>query len=260
MTEQEWRESSNPQEMLTVLQRRKVSNRKFRLFAVACCRHVSHLFPDDPSKKAVELAEKYADGKGSMYKLGAARKRAGTSLPALEGQTAAYNAALETVWGIEAAAWDDTVAWPTARSGAIGGLDAATKAARCIARATAFAADETWYDPPFSPAMKDAKSATEEYLAKLLRCVLGNPFRPVPPRTGAKRWNEELRRWLTWNNSTVTALAQAIYDERAFDRMPILADALEDAGCANQELLGYCRGEGTHFRGCWALDLVLGKK
>ena len=80
----------------------------------------------------------------------------------------------------------------------------------------------------------------------LVREVFGNPFRLVTLD----------RAWLT---STVTALAQAIYDERAFDRLPILADALEDAGCGNQDILGHCRGPGPHVRGCWVVDLLLGK-
>jgi hypothetical protein len=58
----------------------------------------------------------------------------------------------------------------------------------------------------------------------------------------------------------VTALAKAIYGERAFDRLPILADALEEAGCTNAELLGHCRQPGVHVRGCWVVDLVLGKE
>jgi len=83
--------------------------------------------------------------------------------------------------------------------------------------------------------------------SQLLRCVVGNPFRPVavdPP-------------WLT---SNVSALALGIYDERAFDRMPILADALEDAGCDDAEMLNHCREPGPHVRGCWVVDLLLGKE
>jgi hypothetical protein len=81
--------------------------------------------------------------------------------------------------------------------------------------------------------------------AKLLREVFGNPFRPV-----------NFRR--TWRTPTATALATAIYDARAFERLPILADALEDAGCDEAALLEHCRSGGEHVRGCWALDLVLG--
>jgi len=82
----------------------------------------------------------------------------------------------------------------------------------------------------------------------LLRCIFGPlPFRPV--NLNADRLS-----------STVTALAQTIYQERAFDRLPILADALEDAGCTSQDILSHCRQPGVHVRGCWALDLLLGKE
>jgi hypothetical protein len=58
---------------------------------------------------------------------------------------------------------------------------------------------------------------------------------------------------------TVPKLAAAIYDERAFDRLPVVADALEDAGCTDAAILGHCRAGGEHVRGCWAVDLELGK-
>jgi hypothetical protein len=64
----------------------------------------------------------------------------------------------------------------------------------------------------------------------------------------------------TWLSSTVSDLASTIYDERAFDRLPILADALEEAGCTDTEILAHCRSEGPHVRGCWAVDLILGKE
>ena len=86
--------------------------------------------------------------------------------------------------------------------------------------------------------------------ADLLREIFGNPFRPavIDPY------------WRAWNDGAVIHLAQAIYDERAFDRLPILADALEDAGCALVELLAHLRGAGPHVRGCWVLDRLLGKE
>jgi hypothetical protein len=59
---------------------------------------------------------------------------------------------------------------------------------------------------------------------------------------------------------TMVALAQTIYTDRAFDRLPILADALEDAGCTDAEILAHCRGPGPHVRGCWVVDLILGKE
>ena len=86
--------------------------------------------------------------------------------------------------------------------------------------------------------------------ALLLRDIFGNPFRTVAINPA----------WLSWNDGTVKKIAQAIYDERAFDRMPILADALEDAGCTETEILNHLRGPGQHVRGCWVLDLLLGKE
>jgi hypothetical protein len=80
----------------------------------------------------------------------------------------------------------------------------------------------------------------------LIRDIFGNPFRPVIVDS-------------TWQTSNVTGLAQAIYEERAFDRLPILADALEDAGCTNRDILDHCRQPGEHVRGCWVVDLLLGK-
>lgn len=85
----------------------------------------------------------------------------------------------------------------------------------------------------------------KERQCDLIREVFGNPFRPV-----------DVSPWLT---SDVVALARGIYDERAFDRMPILADALQDAGCDNVNVLDHCRGPGEHVRGCWVIDLLLGK-
>ncbi|VTR93499.1 Uncharacterized protein OS=Sorangium cellulosum (strain So ce56) GN=sce5710 PE=4 SV=1 [Gemmata massiliana] len=73
------------------------------------------------------------------------------------------------------------------------------------------------------------------------------PFRPIPFDPA-------------WGTSTVTALARDIYAQRAFDRMPILADALQDAGCDNDDILNHCRTPGVHVHGCWVVDLVLEKK
>ena len=83
--------------------------------------------------------------------------------------------------------------------------------------------------------------------ADLLREVVGNPFRPTAfdPR---------------WRTADVVGLARAIYEDRAFDRMPLLADALMDAGCDSDEILSHCRSAGPHVRGCWVVDLVLGQE
>jgi hypothetical protein len=80
----------------------------------------------------------------------------------------------------------------------------------------------------------------------LLRDIFGNPFRPVAFDKA-------------WRTGTAVALARQMYDAREFSAMPILADALQDAGCENADVLGHCRGPGPHVRGCWVVDLVLGK-
>jgi hypothetical protein len=63
----------------------------------------------------------------------------------------------------------------------------------------------------------------------------------------------------SWRTGAVVAIASGIYTGRAFEDMPVLGDALEDAGCANADVLDHCRGGGRHARGCWALDLVLNR-
>jgi hypothetical protein len=87
-------------------------------------------------------------------------------------------------------------------------------------------------------------------LAGLFYCLFANPFRPVAFDPA----------WLAWNDRTVSRLAQQIYARRAFGRLPVLADALEDAGCADRGLLDHLRGPGPHARGCWALDLLLARE
>ncbi len=90
----------------------------------------------------------------------------------------------------------------------------------------------------------DAESSMQ---CQILRDIFGNPFRPVALDP----------RWLT---STVIDLARTIYEERVWERMPILADALMDAGCDSEEILNHCRGPGPHVRGCWVVDLLLQKE
>lgn len=116
----------------------------------------------------------------------------------------------------------------------------------------AYAHNAVW-DEAFVAAHANAPSVLPELTGLsvslplcLLRDIFGNPFRPVTM----------LSHWLT---ASITQLAQAIYDERAFDRLPILADALEEAGCDDKDVLSHCRKPGPHVRGCWVVDLILGK-
>jgi hypothetical protein len=94
---------------------------------------------------------------------------------------------------------------------------------------------ESWLRSLFFPA-----------ISAILRCLF-NPFHPIPLNP-------------TWQTSTVLALAQGIYQDRAFDRLPILADALLDSECDNPDLLNHLRSEGPHTRGCWAIDLLTNRE
>jgi len=102
---------------------------------------------------------------------------------------------------------------------------------------SAIGINKLWWQPP--PLLL-------ETYATYLREMFGNPFHPVTLDPS----------WLT---SSVIALAQGIYEDRAFDRMPILGDALMDADCDNEDILNHCRQSGEHIRGCWLLDSLLGR-
>jgi hypothetical protein len=85
-------------------------------------------------------------------------------------------------------------------------------------------------------------------VVRLIRDIFGNPFRPVTFDP-------------SWRTSTVVALAQQMYESRDFAPMPILADALQDAGCDHPDILAHCRDPvPAHVRGCWVVDLILGKE
>jgi hypothetical protein len=93
----------------------------------------------------------------------------------------------------------------------------------------------------------DDELATDERLSHQLRDIFGNPFRPIRLRP----------EWLT---KDAISLAARMYEGRDFSEMPALADALQDAGCDSDEVLGHCRGPEPHVRGCWVVDLVLGEE
>ena len=123
--------------------------------------------------------------------------------------------------------------------------------------ATAGAAADAVADPPGSldaartgdrwfGIFQAVRAAEKEAQCRMLRCVVGNPFRPVRPRPS----------WLTWHGGTVVRLAEQVYHGRRTGDLPVLADALEEAGCDNADILEHCRGPGPHARGCWLLDLL----
>jgi hypothetical protein len=126
-------------------------------------------------------------------------------------------------------------------------LNAAARIQRAAATAVCYAVlpNELWgavgYFWDINPAEKGAH-------AGIIRDIFANPFRPIAVNPS----------WLAWNGGTIPRLAQSVYDERAFDRLPVLADALEEAGCPS-DILTHCRSPGPHVLGCWVLDLILGK-
>ena len=97
------------------------------------------------------------------------------------------------------------------------------------------------------PCVIEAGLASGDEVLSIIRDIFANPFRPTAIDS----------RWLT---ATVSDLALTIYREKAFERLPILADALQDAGCDSEEIIAHCRSDGPHARGCWVVDKVLGKE
>jgi hypothetical protein len=231
MTEGEWLECEDPGPMLAFLSG-KASGRKLRLFACACCRLIWPLFPGGPrSWEAVSVSERLADGLASAADLTAARERS---------------------QGCEASA-----CWPEAIRAAEGAAFSAAQEAHSLTispvagwrifRTAGAGAAPIKYTVPAERLVEEQR----EGQARLMRDIFGPaPFRPLPQLNPA---------WLAWEGGTVAKLAASIYEERAFDRLPVLADALAEAGCDAAELLAHLRGLGPHVRGCWAVDLLLGK-
>jgi hypothetical protein len=233
MIEAEWLTCTDPRRILGFL-RDKGSDRKLRLFAAACCRLIWYLLKDERSQKAVEIAEQFADEVARKGDLDAARQDAYAACSALRHG----NAALEN------AAWAaQYTTRPIAAHAAhyMAGDPYLARAGAAEMAASAAARGSNENDPA------QAIVLITEFAPQcvLLRDIFGNPFRPVGPDPALRM-------------PKVTALAQAIYDDRLFDDLPILADALEEAGCTNTDILAHCRGPGQHARGCWVVDLVLG--
>jgi hypothetical protein len=223
MTEQEWLACTDPTPMLAFLGGR-VGRRKFRLFACGCVRLVWHLLRDPRSRQAVETAERYADGRASRGQLRAAKAEASRAVGSSWGPGAAREAA-----------------WAAASCVGWWGGGEANVPVHAVAAAV--------YDvlrPGMAVTAAQVAADQRCSQAALLRDLLDNPFRPVAFDP-------------SWRTRTASAVAQVIYDGRDFSLLPVLADALEDAGCEEPEVLAHCRGGGEHVRGCWVADLVLGK-
>jgi hypothetical protein len=203
MTEAEWLAATDPTPMLAFL-RGKASDRKLRLFAVACYRLNHWVMADTGFRKTLEAAERWADGQSTFD----------------EVNTLADWMDDHPEEGQERGVW-----WP----GQVLAMKSAEGAALSVF-------DMVGYD------FRGVGVRNPD----LLRCLFGNPFHSVSLDPSCR-------------TSTVLTLAQGVYADRAFDRLPILADALQDAGCDNADVLAHCRGPGPHVRGCWVVDLLLGK-
>jgi len=220
MTEHEWLACAKPEPMLKFLQG-KASERKLRLFACACCRRIWRLLTHADSRAVVDVAERYADGLERKKTLTAARRAA--RRVALAQRGVAYNA-----WG---AARENIQA-------AVIGLASGT--AWCASHRPLFGSG------PMAADMADVERELAA-LAALVRDAFGNPFQSVVLDPAVR-------------TTTVGNLANAAYSERRFTDLPVLADALEDAGCSDEAILSHLRGPGPHVRACWVVDLILGKQ
>lgn len=237
MTDLEWLACTDPAEMLDFLQDKTIfTDRKQRLFDCACVRRIWHLLRDKRGRRAVEVAERYADGKVAPEKLHeakaialvAADARATLALPGKPNSYIVLSAAAETAWEYRS------------------GTDPLKLAAEAIA----------WENlnengPPQRRLPKQKYAEERKVQAAFLRDIIGVlPFRTIGLDPA----------WVAWNDRTVVKLAQGIYEDRAFDQLPVLADALEDGGCELPTILDHLRGPGPHTRGCWAVDLLLAKE
>jgi hypothetical protein len=207
MDDAEWLACENATLMLETVQA-ETSDRKLRLFAVTCVRMAFWWQLTDPARKnAVEVAEQVAEGQCTELDRGSAH----------------FDAWL-----------------------ADGDVNIAGCAAREVVSARATDAARDVVDYIREAVRRGQLDALYVMRAvQFLRCVLGNPFRPI-----------SLGPWVT---TAAVSVAQDIYDRRDFAALPLLADLLEEAGCPEQSVLDHCRRPGEHARGCWVVDLVLGK-
>ena len=217
MSEHDWLECESARPMLDFLIH-KASDRKFRLFAVACCRRIWIHLRDERAREAVEIAERFAEGSADKRQLRAARRA--MTLAHFDGLRDRKRRTTTAGFAVGAAfATLDDQAW-----------DAARKASWTSA----------WASTPTGPNLPEERQAH----ADLVREVFGNPF--THPLGGVEQAG--------WLSSAIFHEAERVYSSQFFDNLPGLADLLEQAGCDDAGLLAHLRKSGAHCRGCWALD------
>jgi hypothetical protein len=225
VTEAEWLARDSPWGMVEFLGDR--SERKLKLFACACCRRVWRALTDARSRGAVEATERWLEGGAS-------------------------DAVLETAEAAARSACDASDRSPAAVAATYLPLHTGWKAAAHVAfyASTAHGHEVAQPDREAKPGEDAlARAWDEEQAAQtdLVRDIFGNPFRPVPFDP-------------SWRTDRTAGIAAKLYEDRDFTGVPVLADALEEAGCDNTDIIVHCRGPGPHVRGCWVVDLLLGKE
>jgi hypothetical protein len=221
MTEAEWLAGDHPYRLIYHKSCRSI--RKRRLLVCACVRRVLTLLPEEIYTQGVEFAEKLADGLATDQERKTMYRNVGKALRSASDFSESQNCAAQSV---RALLEREFMSFKMA-------IESAGHARAAEAR-------------PNWNRGHDEETAQQVILA---RDIFANPFRPTAIDSG----------WLQWRNGTILQIAQTIYDEKRFSDLPILADALEDAGCEDQGLLEHCRHSFEHVRGCWVLDLLLGK-
>lgn len=248
MTEEEWLAATDPAPMLRSLAR-KPGDRKVRLFAVGCCWRVTHLLEDERCRSAVEVSENYADNHCSKAEVIKANRRAKQAWELLDRRTNGAFKQPGNRWAMRATASLHVRLIPVHVVDYVANAFGEILAAECLreaAKRSAEAYQTAMGHGLYEPARAAAASREKCVLSNLVRCTFGNPFRPVTVDPSCV-------------TPTVLALATGIYSDRAFDHLPILADALQDAGCDNDDILSHCRSDGPHARGCWVVDLLTGR-
>ncbi|MEO2090623.1 MAG: hypothetical protein ABGY75_14150 [Gemmataceae bacterium] len=227
MTEAEWLAAEFFPPMLDHIYER-ATTRQYLLLGVAFCRRIWERIPFDDCREVVEATERLADHPHVNEDDGTvATDVAMLSAGLFEGYHREQDVGEHTRGAYLAAM-------------ACGGIwYDATASIHSIAESAAIAVAGDNEGPEWE--------AERQSQVKLLQELFGNPFRPVAFDPASR-------------SETAVALAAGIYAERAFDRLPILADALEEAGCDHADVLAHCRGPGPHARGCWVVDRVLGKQ
>lgn len=220
-----WQKADDPAALLSVLPE-PVSARKLRFLIVAVARRIWGRC-NDLERATLDVLERYIDGLAAVAAVEACRSR-------LRDQPSEYPGVFDRV----VRCTTDTEHTP---------LVNARHAIQTVLNYASNVLGQYVQHGYGAQGREEAGLELKRLAAVLVRDIFGNPGEPVAVDAA----------WLRLNGGTALALAQAIDDERAFDRLPILADALEDAGCCNEQILQHCREPGEHCHGCWLMDRLL---